>query len=234
MQETILIVEDDKDINEMIYTHLLREGYKVTQAYDGEEAIQKLTQLASFDLILLDLMLPKRNGMEILQLIRRDSTVPILILSAKDSDLDKALGLGFGADDYIAKPFSIIELVARVKAALRRSKQYSNAVEVVTQPLMLQLLDLVIDLENFTVIKNEQTIQLTAKEFQILKLLASSPNRVFTKEQIYQYVWNDSYYGDENVINVHMRRLREKIESNPSQPEYIKTLWGIGYKAGGS
>lgn len=234
MQETILLVEDDKDINEMIHIHLSREGYIVTQAYDGEEAVQKLNQPNSFDLILLDLMLPKRNGMEILQLIRRDSIVPVLILSAKDSDLDKALGLGFGADDYISKPFSIIELVARVKAALRRSKQYSNVVEVATEPLVLQLLDLVIDLENFTVIKNGQTIQLTAKEFQILKLLASNSNRVFTKEQIYQFVWNDSYYGDENVINVHMRRLREKIESNPSQPEYIKTLWGIGYKAGGS
>ena len=234
MQETILLVEDDKDINEMIHIHLSREGYIVTQAYDGEEAVQRLAQSTSFDLILLDLMLPKRNGMDILQLVRRNSVVPVLILSAKDSDLDKALGLGFGADDYISKPFSIIELVARVKAALRRSKQYSNVEEVATQPLVLQLLDLVVDLENFTVVKNGQTIQLTAKEFQILKLLASSPNRVFTKEQIYQFVWNDSYYGDENVINVHMRRLREKIESNPSQPEYIKTLWGIGYKAGGS
>jgi two-component system response regulator VicR len=235
MEETILLVEDDTDISEMVHTHLTREGYKVTQVYDGEEAERLLADASSFDLILLDLMLPKRSGMDLLQLIRRKSVVPVLILSAKDSDLDKALGLGFGADDYIAKPFSMIELVARVKAALRRAKQYSTVSEQVTvEPAALRLLDLVIDLENYTVDKDGETIQLTAKEFHILKLFASSPNRVFTKEQIYQFVWNDNYYGDDNVINVHMRRLREKIEVNPSQPKYIKTLWGIGYKAGGS
>ena len=235
MQETILLVEDDIDISEMVHSQLIREGYNVTQAYDGEEAERLLSGAAPFDLVLLDLMLPKRSGMDLLQLIRRDSVVPVLILSAKDSDLDKALGLGFGADDYISKPFSMIELVARVKSALRRAKLYTNsASQAAVEPPTLRLLDLVIDPDNFTVIKDGETIQLTAKEFQILKLFASSPNRVFTKEQIYQFVWNESYYGDENVINVHMRRLREKIEANPSQPVYIKTLWGIGYKAGGA
>jgi DNA-binding response OmpR family regulator len=235
MQESILLVEDDADINEMIYRQLTREGYAVTQVYDGEQAEWLLQTADSFDLILLDLMLPKRNGLDLLQLIRRDSVVPVLILSARDSDLDKALGLGFCADDYIAKPFSMIELVARVKAALRRAKRYSAAGEqAAVEPNVLRLLDLVIDPDNFTVIKDGQAIQLTAKEFQILKLFASNPNRVYTKEQIYRLVWNDQYYGDDNVINVHMRRLREKIESNPSRPKYIKTLWGIGYKAGGA
>lgn len=235
MQQTLLLIEDDTDISEMVHAHLTREGYLVTQAFDGEEAERLLTDPSSYDLILLDLMLPKRSGMELLQLIRRDSVVPVLILSAKDSDLDKALGLGFGADDYIAKPFSMIELVARVKAALRRAKQYSAASEpTAPEPAVLRLLDLVIDPDNFTVVKDGESIQLTAKEFHIVKLFASNPNRVYTKEQIYQLVWNDNYYGDDNVINVHMRRLREKIETNPSQPKYIKTLWGIGYKAGGA
>lgn len=235
MQQTIMLIEDDTDISEMVHAHLTREGYLVTQVYDGEEAERLLTEAGPFDLILLDLMLPKRSGMDLLQLIRRDSVVPVLILSAKDSDLDKALGLGFGADDYIAKPFSMIELVARVKAALRRAKQYTPALETLAaNKSELCLQDLVIDQDNFTVIKGEETIQLTAKEFHILRLFASHPNRVFTKEQIYQLVWNDNYYGDDNVINVHMRRLREKIETNPSEPVYIKTLWGIGYKAGGA
>jgi len=234
MIERILLIEDDVDISEMVHTYLTNEGYYVTQAFDGEEAERLLADASSYDLILLDLMLPKRSGMDLLQMIRRESVVPVLILSAKDSDLDKALGLGFGADDYIAKPFSIIELVARVKAALRRARQYSAAPEQVSkESSALCLLDLIIDVENFTVHRRGQLIQLTAKEFHILKLFASNHNRVYTKEQIYQLVWNDDYYGEDNVINVHMRRLREKIEENPSQPKYIKTLWGIGYKAGG-
>jgi len=234
MRHSILLVEDDADISEMVRDQLEREGYSVTQAHDGEEAERLLKEAgAVFDLIVLDLMLPKRSGLDLLQIIRRDSVVPVLILSARDSDLDKALGLGFGADDYIAKPFSMIELVARVKAALRRAKQYSAAGEPsASESKTLRLLDLVIDPESFTVIKDGRTIRLTAKEFHILKLFASHPNRVYTKEQIYQLVWNDQYYGDDNVINVHMRRLREKIEDNPSQPRYIRTVWGIGYKAG--
>lgn len=231
MQQSILLIEDDADISEMVHRELTREGYNVTQVYDGEAA-ERLLQHTVYDLILLDLMLPKRSGLDLLQWIRQHSVVPVLILSAKDSDLDKALGLGFGADDDIAKPFSMIELAARVKAALRRAKQYSAAEEPASaEPAVLRLQDLIIDPDNFTVIKDGTTIQLTAKEFQILKLFASNPNRVYTKEQIYQLVWNDHYYGDDNVINVHMRRLREKIETNPSQPKYIKTLWGIGYRA---
>lgn len=149
------------------------------------------------------------------------------MMSAKDTDVDKAVGLGIGADDYICKPFSMIELAARVKAGIRRSTKYS-ATE--TTEKTIQIGDLTIDPINFTVEKNRKPLKLTLKEFEILKLFVKNQNRVFTKAQIYTLIWNEEYYGDDNVINVHMRRLREKIESDPSNPEYIKTLWGIGYK----
>ena len=186
-----------------------------------------------FDLVVLDLMMPKMDGMETLKLIREKSSVPILIMSAKDSDVDKAIGLGFGADDYITKPFSMIEISARIKAGIRRATKYSGS-QKEEEKLSVKLGDITIDLENFSVIKNGQQIQLTSKEFEILKLFVSNPNRVFTKAQIYSFVWKEEYYGDENVINVHMRRVREKIEDDPSNPKYIKTLWGIGYKLEGN
>lgn len=171
-------------------------------------------------------MMPKLDGLEVVRIIREKSAVPILMMSAKDTDVDKAVGLGLGADDYICKPFSMIELAARVKAGIRRSTKYS-ATE--TTEKMIQIGDLTIDPINFTV-KNGKPLKLTLKEFEILKLFVKNQNRVFTKAQIYTLIWNEEYYGDDNVINVHMRRLREKIESDPSNPEYIKTLWGIGYK----
>ncbi|MNS25141.1 Transcriptional regulatory protein WalR [compost metagenome] len=178
-------------------------------------------------------MLPKRSGTDVLQLIRQQSLVPVLIMSAKDSDVDKALGLGFGADDYITKPFSMIELAARVKAAIRRAG-YNSASDQQTENAgkILHIGELAIDLDNFSVIKCGEELKLTAKEFHILKLFVTNPTRVFTKAQVYGFVWNDDYFGDENVINVHMRRLREKIEDDPSHPKYIQTLWGIGYKLG--
>ena len=187
----------------------------------------------NFDLVVLDLMMPKMDGMETLKLIREKSSVPILIMSAKDSDVDKAIGLGFGADDYITKPFSMIEISARIKAGIRRATKYSGS-QKEEEKVPVKLGNITIDLENFLVIKNGQQIQLTSKEFEILKLFVSNPNRVFTKAQIYSYVWKEEYYGDENVINVHMRRVREKIEDDPSNPKYIKTLWGIGYKLEGN
>lgn len=180
-------------------------------------------------------MLPKRSGTDILQTIRAGSLVPVLIMSAKDSDVDKALGLGFGADDYITKPFSMIELAARVKAAIRRAGYASPSIQVEDQAPVKQMISigrLTVDLDNFSALKNGEEVKLTSKEFHILKLFVTHPGRVFTKAQIYASVWEDDYFGDENVINVHMRRLREKIEDDPSHPEYIKTLWGIGYKLG--
>lgn len=236
MTHRVLLVEDDEDISRIVYSYLVKEGYEVETAFDGEAAEKLFHSGGPYDLVLLDLMLPKRSGTDVLQSIRSGSLVPVLIMSAKDSDVDKALGLGFGADDYIAKPFSMIELAARVKAAIRRAGYASRGVHadnpVEEQNKMISLRDLTVDLDNFSVRKNGEEVKLTAKEFHILKLFVSNPGRVFTKAQIYSQVWADDYYGDENVINVHMRRLREKIEDDPSHPEFIKTLWGIGYKLG--
>lgn len=226
MSHHILLVEDDISIQEMVETYLVKEGFQVTIASDGEEGVNAFLK-SSFDLIILDIMMPKLDGLEVVRIIREKSAVPILMMSAKDTDVDKAVGLGLGADDYICKPFSMIELAARVKAAIRRSTKYS-AVE--SKDEAIQIGDLTIDPINFTVEKNGKSLKLTLKEFEILKLFVKNQNRVFTKAQIYTLVWNEEYYGDDNVINVHMRRLREKIESDPSNPEYIKTLWGIGYK----
>nr|WP_039793825.1 response regulator transcription factor [Paenibacillus elgii] len=231
MNHSIFIMEDDQAIVEMVETYLTKEGYAVTVAGDGDEGLRKFEQAQGrFDLLLVDLMMPKIDGMEVIRRIRAYSHVPILIMSAKDSDIDKALGLGFGADDYIEKPFSMIELSARLKAIIRRATQYASVETKVAKHDILNMGDLRIDFDNFAVFKHEKPIKLTSKEFEILRLFAAHPNRVFTKAQIYAKVWNDDYYGDENVINVHMSRLRDKIEDNPSEPRYIKTLWGIGYK----
>lgn len=230
MQHKILLVEDDRSISEMVKEHLKKEGFIVTTAFDGEEGVNQFLK-GSFDLILLDLMLPKLDGMEVIKIIRENNLVPILIMSAKDGDVDKAIALGFGADDYISKPFSMIELTARIKASIRRATKYSNNTNHADKQ-NLKIGALEVDLTNFSVVKDGENIKLTSKEFDILRMFITHPKRVFTKAQIYNLVWNEDYYGDENVINVHMRRLREKIEDNPSAPIYIKTLWGIGYKLG--
>ncbi|MFB4328406.1 response regulator transcription factor [Paenibacillus sp. CR_12] len=231
MQKRILLVEDDNDINQLIESQLKQDHYSVASARDGEEALA-LFQKEKFDLILLDLMLPKVNGMELLKHIRETSKVPVLIISAKGSDLDKAMGLGFGADDYISKPFSMIELTARVQAAIRRATVYAETESKPADPPVITFKDLVLDLHSFSVKVKGNSVPLTAKEFHILKLLLTHHSRVFTKEQIYQLIWEEDYYGNENVINVHIRRLREKIEEDPSAPQYIRTIWGIGYKMG--
>ncbi|WP_054955290.1 response regulator transcription factor [Paenibacillus dakarensis] len=230
MSNRILLVEDDREISQLIESHLKMENYQVMVALDGEEAAAFINT-EEFDLILLDLMLPKVNGMDLLKQIRGKSIVPVLIISAKGSDLDKALGLGFGADDYISKPFSMMELTARVQAAIRRATQY---IRVENQPShhRLSFKDVILDLHTFTAEVKGQSVQLTSKEFHILKLFLTHQTRVFTKEQIYQLIWEDDYFGNENVINVHIRRLREKIEEDPSNPQYIRTIWGIGYKLG--
>lgn len=225
MNNNILIIEDDVSISDMVKNYLIKDGFSVTTAFDGEEGVVKFLN-DDFDLIILDLMLPKLDGLDTMKIIRNKSSVPILIMSAKGSDVEKAVGLELGADDYIAKPFSMIEISARIKAAIRRATKYS----INKEDNIIKIKDITIDLDSFLVSKNGQNIQLTSKEFDILKLFVKNPNRVFTKAQIYSFAWKEEYYGDENVINVHMRRLREKIEDDPSKPEYIKTLWGIGYK----
>lgn len=238
MLQRVLLIEDDTDISKMVSSYLTKEGYEVDTAFDGEAAERKILGGKAYELVLLDLMLPKRSGMDVLQTIRAASLVPVLIMSAKDSDVDKALGLGFGADDYISKPFSMIELAARVKAAIRRAGYAAagtRAEEAATskeQAKAIRLRGLTVNLDTFSAQKHGEEVKLTAKEFHILKLFAANPGRVFTKAQIYNLVWEEDYYGDENVINVHMRRLREKIEDDPSHPQYIQTLWGIGYKLG--
>ncbi|MEC1614197.1 response regulator transcription factor [Bacillus mojavensis] len=224
-----MLVEDDHSISEMVNHYLTKEGFDIVHAFDGEEGIRRFQEQA-YDLILLDIMLPELNGMDVLKIIREKSKIPVLMISAKDGDVDKALGLGFGADDYIAKPFSMIELTARVKAAIRRATQYSSSEPAEHQ--VIRVHQLTIDIDNVSVLKNGEPLQLTSTEWQLLTLFASNPKKVFTKEQIYRSVWNEEYFGDQNIINVHMRRLREKIEDEPSSPQYIKTLWGIGYKWG--
>lgn len=156
--------------------------------------------------------------------------MPIIILSAKDSESDKTLGLGLGADDYITKPFSVVEVLARIKAALRRTMHYDSA--GVKEPAVLRAGELVMDLSDYTVQKGEESIDLTAKEFEILKLFMQNPKKVYTKEQLYSLVWQDAYCGDENAVNVHISRLRNKIEEDPRNPRYVLTVWGIGYKMG--
>lgn len=226
----ILLVEDDAGISEMLKNYLETENYEVVCAFDGQEACRKFDE-APVQLVLLDLMIPKISGMDVMQHIRRDSVVPIIILSAKDSESDKTLGLGLGADDYITKPFSVVEVLARIKAALRRTMQYDTALAV---PAVLTAGELCMNLSDYTLTKRGEPIELTAKEFEILKLLLQNPKRVYTKEQLYSLVWNDAYCGDENAVNVHISRLRNKIEDDSRKPRYVLTVWGIGYKLGGT
>jgi DNA-binding response OmpR family regulator len=230
MSKKIILVEDDLAIADMVKEHLIKDGFSIKHAADGDTALQ-LFAAESFDLILLDLMLPGMDGLDLLKKLREKSFIPVLIVSAKDSELDKALGLGFGADDYLTKPYSLIELSARIKASLRRVNQYSQSAALDEQAV-IQIHQLTLNIEHFSVSKLGQDIKLTSKEHQILKLLMMNPKRAFSKEQIYRAVWNDDYLGDENAINVHISRLRDKIEDDPSSPQYVKTIWGIGYKLG--
>lgn len=225
----ILLVEDDIEISTMLKNFLITENFEVITALDGESACEKFFS-DNFSLVLLDLMIPKMNGIEVMSKIREHNTVPIIIISAKDTDSDKTLGLGLGADDYITKPFSVTEVLARIKANIRRSTQYAMGTSM-EQPVITQGV-LSMNLNDYSVKKNGKEIELTAKEFEILKLLLQNPKKVYTKEQIYSFVWNDAYLGDENAVNVHISRLRTKIEDNPRDPQYIITVWGIGYKLG--
>jgi len=227
----ILLIEDDASIVEMLEGHLKKAGYIVQSADNGEAGLA-LFNRDSFDLLVVDIMMPKLDGIEVIKIVRETSSVPILIMSANDNDVDKAIGLGFGADDYIAKPFSLVEFTARIKAAIRRATIYAQREpdKKANPGTQMQFGNVVVDLDNYRVLKGNEECKLTAKEAEILRLFLKNPNRVFTKAQIYNLIWNDDYMGDENVINVQIRRLREKVEEEPSSPKYLKTLWGIGYK----
>lgn len=227
----ILIVEDDEAINTMISKALLKEGFDIENALDGEQALNTWANNSDFKLIVLDLMLPKIDGIEVMRRIREKSTVPILILSAKAEESDRIIGLGLGADDYLVKPFSVAELTARVKAQLRRFMYYdSNASNKETY--ILEHGNLKLNLENYTLINNDKIIDLRPKEFEILKLLFENPNKVFTKAQIFNSVWGQEYMGDDNTVMVHIKRLRNKIEDDNVSQKYIETVWGIGYRLG--
>ncbi len=226
----ILLVEDDVEISEMLKNFLMTENFEVVTAYDGESACEKFFA-DEYSIVLLDLMIPKISGMEVMKTIRASSTVPIMILSAKDTDSDKTLGLGLGADDYVTKPFSVTEVLARIKANIRRNTQYTAAAAAEEEEILTKG-ELVLNLNAYSVMKNGKKVELTAKEFEILKLLMKNPKKVYTKEQLYSQIWNDAYMGDENAVNVHISRLRNKIEDNPRDPDYVVTVWGIGYKLG--
>ncbi|QAA30495.1 response regulator transcription factor [Clostridium manihotivorum] len=224
----ILVIEDDSTISNMVRKALSKEGYSIYYALDGEEGL-RLWQQEDFKLIILDIMLPKLDGMEVMRRIRMESTVPIIVVSAKIEESDRIIGLGLGADDYLVKPFSLAELIARVKAQLRRYMYYSSGN---TSSNKIEYGEITFDLDNYTVSKSGQSITLRAKEYELLKLFFENPNKVFTKAQIFNSVWGEEYLGDDNTVMVHIRRLRNKIEDNPNEPKYIETVWGIGYRLG--
>lgn len=226
----ILLVEDDKKISDMVYDYLTSELYEVEIMYDGWNAIE-IFKKKDFELVLLDLMLPDCSGMDVIKAIRKISTIPIIIVTAKDSDVDKTMGLNLGADDYVTKPFSLIELSARIKANIRRATKYIGK-ELVEDDI-IKFKDLEVNISQHKVKRKDVTLNLTHTEFEILKLLTTNLGRAFSKEQIYNIIWKETYYGNENVLNSHLNRLRNKLrQEDADSNDYIKTLWGIGYKMG--
>ena len=226
MAKRILVVDDEKLIVKGIRFSLEQDGMEVDCAYDGEEALEKAKE-SQYDLILLDLMLPKIEGIQVCQMIREFSNVPIIMLTAKSDDMDKILGLEYGADDYVTKPFNILELKARIKAIMRRSGQ-SVPPEKQTKSV-IESGDLKLNCDSRRVYISGKEINLTAKEFDVLELLVLNPNKVYSRENLLNMVWGSDYPGDVRTVDVHIRRLREKIEENPSEPKYVHTKWGVGY-----
>ena len=225
MAKKVLVVDDEKLIVKGIRFSLEQEGMEVTCAYDGEEALEAAKN-TEFDIILLDIMLPKLTGLEVCQQIREFSNVPIIMLTAKDNDMDKIMGLEYGADDYITKPFNILEVTARIKAIMRRT---SSRDREASGPKTVVNGDLKLDCDSRRVYIAGREVNLTAREFDLLELLALNPNKVYSRENLLKLVWGNDYPGDVRTVDVHIRRLREKIESNPSEPKYVHTKWGVGY-----
>ncbi len=224
----ILVVDDDKDIVGAIAKLLELEGYSVIKAYDGMEALDKLASNSSINLILIDIMMPKLDGLSAMMKIRTTRNIPIIVLSAKSEDTDKVLGLSMGADDYITKPYNPIELVARVKSNLRRYLQLGSA--DTTKSDVIKIGGLALDTSAKTLEVDGEPAKLTATELKILELLMRNAGRVFSSEEIYCKVWNEDAYSVENTVMVHIRHIREKIEIDPKEPKYLKVVWGIGYK----
>jgi len=219
----ILVVDDEKLLVKGIKFNLENEGYQVDVAYDGTEAVE-LARSGGYDLIILDVMMPELDGLEACMRIREFSTVPIIMLTARSEDMDKVIGFEYGADDYITKPFNILELKARVRALLRRSALVGNVTDAV-----MTVGHIMIDVEKRVAKKNDQYVELTVKEFDVFELLAKNPGRVYSRETLLNIVWGYEYQGDIRTVDVHIRRLREKLEEDPAEPEYIMTKWGVGY-----
>ena len=227
----ILAVDDDKEIVKAIEIYLGKENYKVYKAYDGEKALEQIKN-NEIHLVILDIMMPKKDGLETLEEIRKDKNIPVIMLSAKSEDIDKINGLNIGADDYVTKPFNPIELIARVNALIRRYTKF-GAIEEQDNQKIIKSGGLVIDDELKKVMVDGIEVKLTPTEYNILKFLTENKGKVFSIEEIYTNVWNGEFYAAENVIAVHIRHIREKIEINPKEPKYLKVLWGVGYKVEG-
>ena len=225
MAKKVLVVDDEKLIVKGIRFSLEQDGMEVDCAYDGEEAL-RMAKEKDYDIILLDVMLPKLDGFEVCQQLRETSSVPVVMLTAKGDDMDKILGLEYGADDYITKPFNILEVKARIKAIMRRTEKKTTTQ---TKSRVIQAGDLVMDCEARRVSIDGKEVNLTAKEFDVLELLIFNPNKVYSRENLLNIVWGYEYPGDVRTVDVHIRRLREKIETNPSEPKYVHTKWGVGY-----
>ena len=226
MANKILVVDDEKNIIKGIKFSLEQDGIDVSVAHDGEEALAAAKN-ENFDLIVLDVMLPKLDGLEVCQSIREFSNTPIIMLTAKSEDMDKILGLEYGADDYITKPFNILELKARIRAILRRSGKNNGKAQAGKNMRNVRGLEIEVDSRRVNISGNE--VNLTAKEFDLLELLMENAERVYTREELLNTVWGYDYPGDVRTVDVHVRRLREKIEDAPSDPKYIHTKWGVGY-----
>lgn len=227
MSKKILIVDDDAEIRKVIGIYLENEGYEILKAENGEQAL-KLIAENEVALVLLDIMMPGMNGTEVCMKIREESIMPIIFLSAKSEDLDKIQGLASGADDYITKPFSAMELIARVKSQIRRYTRYT--IESRTPKNIIEIGNLTINADTRQVFVGDKDVRLTPKEFDILQLLASNKGIVFSIEKIYERVWGEEFYKSDSTIMVHITKIREKIEEDPKKPIYIKTVWGVGYK----
>ena len=221
-----LVVDDEKLIVKGLKFSLEQEGYEVDCAYDGQEAVDKCKE-KEYDIVLLDLMLPILSGYEVCQQVREFSDMPIIMLTAKGDDMDKILGLEYVADDYITKPFNILEVKARIKAIIRRNKKRS--VSVPQEPKVIISGKMKLDIEAKRLYIEDIEIKLTVKEFDILKLLAENPGKIYSREQLLTIIWGSKYPGDARTVDVNVRRLREKIEENPAKPEYVHTKWGMGY-----
>lgn len=231
-RETILLVDDEKEIVELLTIYLCNEGYRLLKAFDGIEALECLRK-EEVDLIILDVMMPRMDGLEACMKIREERKMPIIILSAKNTDMDKISGLSIGADDYVGKPFNPLEIVARVKSQLRRYKGFNRNSNVPLDESKLVFEDLSIDTYKHEVYVDQQRVKLTPREFAILELLARHQGRVLSLEQIYVNVWNEPFLDGGNTVMVHIRNIRDKIEMDSKRPRYIQTVWGVGYKLDG-